>query len=146
VAGGRALQVDDRADAAGDEAADDVEAGAGGGQGHGFEARRDLFGAAGVEGGHEPVVPGVGRLEHVEDLGAADLADDDPIGTHPERVADQLAERHLAAAFDVGRACLEPDDVGAGELELRHVLDGDDAFPGRDGGGEDVEQSDVAGA
>jgi hypothetical protein len=145
MAGRGPLQVDDRADAARDEVADDVEAGAGCGQGHGFEARRDLLGAAGVEGRHEAVMAGVGRLEHVEDLWAADLTDDDAIGTHPEGVADQLAERHLAAPFDVGWARLEPDDVGTGELQLRHVLDGHDAFLGRDGGGEDVEQGRLAG-
>jgi len=65
VAGEGALQVDDRADAASDEAADDVEAGAWCGQGHGLEAGGYLVGAAGVEGGHETAVTGVGGLEHV---------------------------------------------------------------------------------
>src|SRR5215218_11055349 len=110
MAGGGALQVDDGADAASDKAADDIEAGARGGQGHGLEAGRDLLGAAGVQRGHEPVVAGVGGLEHVQDLWAADLADHDAVGTHAQGVADQLAERHLAAAFDVGRARFEPDD------------------------------------
>ena len=39
----------------------------------------------------EPVVAGVHGLEHVEHLGAADLADDDPVGPHAERVPDEVA-------------------------------------------------------
>src|SRR5512133_4219348 len=82
AAGGSALQVDDRTDATADEPPDDVEAGAGCGQGHGLEAGRHLLGTAGMEGGHEAAMAGVGGLQHVEHLGAADLADDDAVGTH----------------------------------------------------------------
>jgi hypothetical protein len=35
--------------------------------------------------------------------------------------------------------------VGAGEAKLGDILDGDDPLPGRDGGGEDVEQGRLAG-
>jgi hypothetical protein len=114
VAGGGALEVDDCADATADQAADDVETGAWGGQGHGLEAGRDLIGAAGVERGHETAVAGVGGLEHVQDLRAPDLADDDAVGTHAKGVADQLAQRDLTSTLDVGWARLEPDDVGPG--------------------------------
>jgi hypothetical protein len=41
-------------------------------------------------------VAGVHRLQHVHRLGAADLADDDPVGSHTQRVAHQLANRDLA--------------------------------------------------
>jgi hypothetical protein len=143
--GGGAFQVDDRADAAADEAADDVEAGARRGQGHGFETGGHLLGSAGVEGRHETAVAGVGGLQHVQHLGTADLADDDAVGAHAEGVADQLAQRDLAPALNVGGPCLEPDDVGAGKPQLGEVLDGDHPFACRDGGGEDVEQPDVTG-
>ena len=48
----------------------------------------------------EPLVARVHRLEHVEGLRAADLADDDPVGPHAEG-ADELADAHLALALDV---------------------------------------------
>ena len=57
-----------------------------------------------VRGGERSLVAGVHRLEHVEGLAAADLADDDPVRSHPQGVAHQLANRHLAPAFDVRRA------------------------------------------
>ena len=50
------------------------------------------------------LVTGVHRLEHVERLGAANLADDDPVGAHAQRVADELADPDLALALDVRRA------------------------------------------
>ena len=57
--------------------------------------------------------------------GAA-LADDDPVGPHVQRVPQQVADRDLALALQVGRARLEGDDVLLAELELRGVLDRDD--------------------
>jgi hypothetical protein len=127
--------VDDRTDATADETPDDVEAGAGCGQGHRLQAGWHLLGAAGMEGGHEPAVPGVGGLQHVQHLGAANLADDDAVGAHAKGVADQLAQRDLASTLDVRRAALKPDDVGAGEPQLGDVLDRDHPLPHRDGGG-----------
>jgi hypothetical protein len=70
-------------------------------------------------------MPGVGGMQHVEDLGATNLADDDAVGTHPQGVADQFAQRDLAPALDVGRPGLETDDVRAGEPKLGGVLDGE---------------------
>ena len=35
-------------------------------------------------------------LQHVERFGSANLTDDDTVGTHPERIAYQIALRDLA--------------------------------------------------
>ena len=85
-----------------------------------------------VHRGERAVVARVHRLEHVERLGAADLADDDPVGPHAQRVADELADRDLALALDVLRARLEPQHVPLVELELGRVLDRDDPVRVRD--------------
>ena len=61
-------------------------------------------GRVGVDRGQRAVVAGVHRLEHVERLAAADLADDDPVGAHAQRVAHQVADGDLALALDVRRA------------------------------------------
>ena len=74
---------------------------------------------------------GVHGLEHVERLGAADLADDDPVGPHAQGVADELADADLALALDVRRARLERDHVLLLELQLGRVLDRDDPLVAR---------------
>ena len=71
---------------------------------------------------------GVHGLEHVERLGAADLADDDAVGAHAERVLDQVALVDLALALQVGGAGLQADHVRLLELQLGRVLDGHDAL------------------
>ncbi len=73
----------------------------------------------------------VHRLEHVERLRAADLADDDAVGAHAQCVAHELADADLALALDVRRARLERDHVLLLELELGRVLDRDDALVAR---------------
>jgi hypothetical protein len=49
-------------------------------------------GAVGVDGRQRAVVAGVHGLEHVQGLGPADLADDDAVGPHAQRVADEVAD------------------------------------------------------
>ncbi len=51
-------------------------------------------------------------------LAAADLADDDAVGTHAQGVADQIPNPHLAAPLHVGRAGLEGDHVGLRQPQL----------------------------
>ena len=64
-------------------------------------------------------------LEHVERLAAANLTDDDAIGAHAERVANQVANRHFSPALDVRGPRLEGDDVRLRQSQLGRVLDGD---------------------
>ena len=103
-------------------------------------------GRVGVDGGQRPVVAGVHRLEHVEGLAAADLADHDPVRPHAQRVAHQVADGDLALALDVRRPALQPHHVLLLELQLDGVLDGDDALVVGDEGGQHVEQGGLAGA
>ena len=100
----------------------------------------------GVDRGQRAVVAGVHRLEHVERLGAADLADDDPVGPHAEGVADEVADPDLALALDVRRPRLERDDVPLQQPQLGRVLDGDDPLGGRHVGGDGVQQRRLPGA
>ena len=64
--------------------------------------------------------------------GAAALADDDAVGPHPQGVPDEVADRDLALALDVGGPRLERDHVLLRELQLGRVLDRDDALAVRD--------------
>jgi hypothetical protein len=75
---------------------------------HVFEPGQRLARAIGMDCTHRAVMPGVHRLQHVERLGAADLAEDDAVRAHSQRVAQQIAHRNLAAAFKVGRAGFQP--------------------------------------
>ena len=56
------------------------------------------------------------------------LADDDAVGTHAQRVLDEVALRDLALALDVRRARLQRHDMLLLQLQLGRVLDGDDAL------------------
>ena len=86
----------------------------------------------------------VHRLEHVERLGAADLADQDAVGAHPQAVAQQLADRELALALDVGRPVLERDDMRVVDLQLRGVFDRDHTLVVRDEACDHVERGRLA--
>src|SRR5439155_5012139 len=63
------------------------------------------------------------RLKHVERLRPTDLTHDDPVRTHAERVPDEVANRDLAFALDVGWARLETERVALPQPELRSVFD-----------------------
>ena len=81
-----------------------------------------------VNGRQRSVVTGVHGLEHVQRFFTADLADDDAVGTHTQGVDDQLPLADGALAFDVGRPGFEPRHVFLVQLQLRGVLDRDDAL------------------
>ena len=66
-----------------------------------FETRDRVAGIVGVERAHGTVVASVHRLEHVERFAAPDLAHDDPVGAHAQRVAHEVADHDLAASFDI---------------------------------------------
>ena len=89
---------------------------------------------------------GVHRLQQVEGLRSAHLADDDPLGPHAQAVLDEIAHGDLALALDVGRARLEAHDMRLLQLQLGGVLAGDDALVVLDVAGQAVEQRRLAGA
>ena len=64
---------------------------------HVLDAGQRVARGVGVHRGHRAVMAGVHRLQHVERLGAAHLADDDAVGAHAQRVAQQVALGDLAA-------------------------------------------------
>ena len=93
---------------------------------------------------HRAFVSGVHRLQHVERLAAATLADDDPVGSHPQGVAHKVANLDRTLALDVGGTGLKPNHVRLPELKLGRVLDRDDPLVRRDEAGEDVEKGRLA--
>ena len=98
------------------------------GRGERLHAGRDLLRRVGVHGARAAVVAGVQRGEQLAYLGAADLADDQSVGSHPQGLPDEVAQLDPARTLDVGRPRHQPDDVGMTWAQLGHVLDGDDAF------------------
>ena len=97
-----------------------------------FQPLDHLAGAVGVDGGHRAVVAGVHGLDHVEGLGPAALADDDPVGPHAQGVLHQIADRVLARPFDVRRLGFQRDDVLLVQPQLGGVFDRDDPLLERD--------------
>ena len=80
------------------------------------------------------------RVDHLDHLGATDLADDDAVRTHTQRVAHKVAHGDCAKTFAVGGACLEPHHVCSRKCQFGGVLDRDHPFGRADGRGEGVEQ------
>ena len=71
---------------------------------------------------------GVQRLDEREHLGPADLADDEAVGSQPQRRAHQLLERDRRRAVRARRPGLEAHEVVGGGQQLDGVLDRDDAL------------------
>ena len=97
-------------------------------QHHGFQTRDRVSGGIGVDRADGTVMAGVHRLHHVKRLAAAHLADDDSVRAHSQRVANQIPLGNRALPLDIGGSGFQPHDVLLLELELRRVLDRDDAL------------------
>ena len=102
--------------------------------------------AVGMDRRHRSLVAGGHRLQHVEGFLAANLADDDAVRPHAQRVLDELALPDLAAALDAGRSRLQAAHVRLLQLQLGGVLDGDQALPVRDVAGQRIEECGLAAA
>ena len=136
-----------RSTAAGDLGADRARRQVHGGHlHHVLDAAQRVARGVGVDRADRAVVAGVHGLQHVVGLGAADLAHDDAVGPHTQRIAQQLPLVDLAAPFQVRGARLQPDHVRLLQLQLRCVLDGDDALVMRDHAAQGVQQRGLAGA
>ena len=99
-----------------------------------------------MDRGQAPVVAGIHGLKHIQSLAAAALADDNPVGAHAQRVADQVADRDRPLALHVRRTGFKPDQMLLMELEFGRVLNGDDAFAVRQKRAQNVQQRRLAGA
>ena len=125
---GQPVLLDDEVDGPGDLVADGRRGQFGAGpHHHRLQPRQGVVGRVGVDGGQRAIVAGVHRLQHVQRLGAAHLADDDAVGAHAQGVAHQLANSDLALAFHVGRPGFLAQRVGMDlvELQFGRVFDGD---------------------
>ncbi len=87
------------------------------------KAGRHVGGTVRVHRGGAALMAGVQSDEQLDHLGAAELADDQPVRTHPQRLTHQLAQRDGARAFDVGGAGHQPHRVRVVEHDLGGVLD-----------------------
>jgi hypothetical protein len=98
----------------------------------------------GVDGRERPVVAGVEGGQEIERLWSADLADHDPVGAHPQRVPQEVADRHLAAPLDPGGSALQPHHVGLLEAQLGGVLDRHHPLVGGEEAGQRIQQRRLA--
>src|SRR3989449_2785229 len=74
---------------------------------HRLQTTEGIAWTVGVQGRQRTVMAGVHGLQHVDRLWTPDLADDDAIRPHAQRVDQELALRHLPLTLDVDAACLE---------------------------------------
>ena len=91
-------------------------------------------------------MPGVHRLQHVQHLVRAHLAQHDAVGAHTQGVAHQVAGADFAGALQVGRARFQAHHMPVLQAQLGGVLDGDDALGLGDPAREHVQHRGLAGA
>ena len=77
------------------------------------------------------VVAGVERGQQLAHLGAAALAEHEPVGAHPQRLAQQPCEADPAGALEVRLPRLERNEVRMPHPQLGDILDRDDALARR---------------
>ena len=135
-------QVDRRRDLVADRPQRQLVAGH---QDHRLEPPEHVRRGVGVTGRERAVLTGRHRLEHVEGLARSTLPDDDPVGSHVQPVAQQVADGDLALALEVRRAGLELDDMRLVELQFGGILDGDDPLVLGDERRQDVERRGLPG-
>lgn len=106
---------------------------------HGLEPCQHIGGRIGMTGREGAVVAGIHRLQHIEGLGAAHFADNDAVGVHAETGANQVGNANLALPFGIPVAGFKAHQIfDVEKLELRGILNRDDAFGFRNKSGECV--------
>src|SRR6185369_14857882 len=78
---------------------------------HCLETCQSVARRVGVNRGQTTVVTSVHSLKHVDGFAATNFTDDDAIGTHTQRVLDEISLGNFTATFDVWRSGFEPDHV-----------------------------------
>ncbi len=120
---GQAGNLHDQVDGRGNLAVDRKHRQIGGHQHQHLHAFDHFLGTVGVDRGEAAVVAGVHRLEHVEGFAATALADNNPVGPHPQGVANQVANRVLARALHVGQFRFQADHVLLMQPQFLGILD-----------------------
>ena len=89
---------------------------------HVFHTRQAFARAVGVERRHRAVVAGVHGRQEVETLLAANFAEDDAVGTHTQRVDDEVADGDRALALRGSAGGFRAAASAAAEAEARPRL------------------------
>ena len=79
-----------------------------------------------MDRGETTTMAGVEGLDQIESLIAAYLPHHKPVGPHPKRVANEVADRELTYTLRGGWSSLQPHHVGVRESQLRSILHRDD--------------------
>ena len=83
-----------------------------GGQRERLDPARYVGRRVGVHGAAAALVPGVQRGQEVDHLGPAHLPDDQPVGPHPQRLPDQVAQRDAPAPSTLAGRASRPTTCG----------------------------------
>lgn len=104
-----------------------------------------IDGAVGVHRRQTAPMTGVERMHEVEGFDAADLPQDQAVGTHPKRITDEVPHGDQPDVFDRCGTGFQPHNVTVTKSQLGSILDRDDSFRRRDTGGDGVEECGLAG-
>ena len=115
-----------------------------GGRGQRGQAAQSVDRAVGVHCGEAPGVARVQGVQQIQRLRAPHLSHHQPVGTHPQRVAHEVADRHRPSTLAGLGPGLQPHHMGMLQLQLGGVLDGDDPLTVAHPAGQGVEQGGLA--
>ena len=77
-------------------------------------------------------MPGIHGLQHIEAFAASHFAYNNPVWTHTQGIANQVANGYSVPAFDVGRFCFHTHDMRLLQFKLCGIFNCDDAVASRD--------------
>jgi hypothetical protein len=109
-----------------------------------LQPRGNLGGRVRVQGAGTTLVAGVECGEQLAHLRPPYLPDHQAVRAHPQRLAHQVAQRHLAGALDVGLPGGQPDDMRVTRRQLGGLLDAHDPFACRHAAQQRGEQGGLA--
>ena len=99
-----------------------------------------------MDGAERTLMARIHRLEHLERLGAANFADDDPVRTHAQRVSQQVALGDRVVAHHIGRTRLHLDHMPLLQCQLQRIFDRHDPLAPRDIRRERIQERGLAAA
>jgi hypothetical protein len=111
-----------------------------------LEPAERVRGRVRVHGGQRSVVARVESGQEVQGFAPPHFTDHDAVRPHAERVAKQVANRHLSPSLDARRPALQPHHVVLAQAKLCRILESDHPLGMADVGREGIEEGRLSGS
>jgi len=93
-----------------------------------LQPSRDTGGGVCVNRSATTLVPGIESSQQVDHLGSSNLTNHQSVGTHSQRLTNQIAHAHVPGTLNVGRSNFQPHDVFVVRVQLAGILHDQDSL------------------